>query len=139
MADFCYSPYPMQTISLRYKMRHCYVFIVIFVLSGCAARVVSSSTTGVAIDPIMIYPNMTKIQQLANSECAKYGRIAVIDQGGRSSSDRPVGTALSALEDPTGLTPARSRINMLIAPLLRFKCVDRPTTIDSSPAWPQLQ
>jgi hypothetical protein len=117
-------------------MRHFYVIIAILILSGCAARVISSGPNGVAIDPVMIYPDMAKIQALADAECAKYGRIAIMEHGRSSSKVNPV-VSLN-LVAPEDVQPNKS--SMLSSPIFGFKCVNRPVAPPPSPLeWPQLQ
>jgi hypothetical protein len=115
-----------------------YMTIAILILSGCASHVIRSGPNGVAIEPVMLYPDMDEIQKLADSECAKYGRIAQL-QTGRSSRDRSAGSVLSILGGvPSEISAPRG--SMFISPIFGFKCVDRPLAAPDSPLeWPQLQ
>ena len=103
------------------------------IISGCAPRVVSSGPQGVSIDPVMMYPNMNKVQALADAECAKYNKLAKI-QGTRSSSKDKLGWSLETIQ--TGRVGAG---DMYASPSIGYLCVDKPEEPAPSYEWPQLQ
>jgi hypothetical protein len=124
-------------------MHRFYMIIATLVLSGCVyfpSRVVRSGPNGVAIEPVMIFPDIKEIQKLADSECAKYGRIAQAQEG-RSSRDRYPGSILSLGGMgvvPNGIESPRS--TMRLTPIYGFRCVEPPKPPPDLPLeWPQLQ
>lgn len=147
-------------------MRYSCIFFLILLVPGCAPRVLSSGPHGVTIEPIMMAPDMQKVYELADAECAKYNRIAVRPPGLRSSSDarRSVGWALPDARLPvprndiSAIPPIRDvripqtrrlgRSNfgnlrnsgMSESVSIRFLCGDRPAEIEAAPdyEWPVL-
>jgi hypothetical protein len=88
----------------------------------------------------MMFPDMKEIQKLADSECAKYGRIAQMQEG-RSTRDRSPGSILS-LGGMGGVPPEieSRRSTMLLKPIYGFRCVEPPKPPPDLPLeWPQLQ
>lgn len=113
-------------------MRYFYTVMVLLLLSGCAPVVLTSGPHGVAIDPVLMFPNMNKIQELADAECAKYNRIAR-QQIPRASARNQTSWAIG-----TPQTGSTTRGNMYRGLIIAFDCIDRPVESVPSIEWPQL-
>lgn len=112
------------------EIRYLVIALLFMLISGCAPRIVSSTPIGVAIEPVMAFPNMQRIREMAATECAKYGRDA---RERVPHAPTKIGYAWSYENG------AQYSGNIYRSPRIGFSCVNRSEEAAPSYEWPILQ